>query len=138
MKPFENPEVAAAFQAYPKAMRVRLMFLRQLILDTALQTDGVGELQETLKWGEPAYLTPQTKSGSTIRIGRKKSAETQYAMFFHCQTNLVETFRSLFPNDFKYEGNRSIVFEQNDEIPVDALCYCIAMALTYHLKKAKA
>ncbi len=126
------------FQAYPKAMRARLMFLRQLIFDTAAQTDGVGELQETLKWGEPAYLTPQTKSGSTIRIDWKKSAATQYAMFFHCQTTLVETFRSLFPNDFKFEGNRSLVFDKDDEIPVDALRYCIAMALTYHLKKAKA
>ena len=30
-------------------------------------------------------------------------------MYFNCQTNLVETFRTLCPNDFKFEGNRTLV-----------------------------
>ena len=37
------------------------MFLRQLIFETAAATEVVGELEETLKWGEPSYLTPKTK-----------------------------------------------------------------------------
>lgn len=31
------------------------MFLRQLILSTADSLEQVGELEETLKWGEPEY-----------------------------------------------------------------------------------
>jgi hypothetical protein len=69
----KNPEVAAVFNSYPQNIRTKLMFLRQLILETAASTEGVGELEETLKWGEPSYLTSKTKSGSTIRIDRKKS-----------------------------------------------------------------
>lgn len=136
-RPFRSAAVAAVFNAYPERMRKRLLFLRELIFDTAAETDGVGELQETLKWGEPAYVTAKSRSGSTIRIDRKKADETQYALYFHCQTNLVDSFRALFPNEFAYEGNRSIVFHENDAVPVKELRFCIATALTYHRSKKK-
>ena len=135
MKPIQNPAVAARFQSYPPSMRPKLMALRELILETAADTAEVGEIEETLKWGEPAYLTSQSRSGSTIRIDWKKSRPEAYAMYFNCKTNLVETFRTLFPNDFKYEGNRALVFEANAPIPTDALRLCIAIALTYHRTK---
>ncbi|HSY26492.1 MAG TPA: DUF1801 domain-containing protein [Burkholderiaceae bacterium] len=137
MKSIKNVDVARIFAQYPPIIRRKLFALRQLILDTATKTEGVGAIEETLKWGEPAYLTSESKSGSTIRIDWKKANPSQYAMYFHCQTNLVETFRTLFPNDFKFEGNRSIVFGENDIVPVDALEFCIAAALTYHRNKGK-
>jgi hypothetical protein len=135
MKPFENAAVAQVFDTYPPKLRRKLLVLRELIFETAATTDGVGEIEETLKWGEPAYLTTQSKSGSTIRIAWKKSHPTQYSMFVHCQTNLVETFRTAFPDDFKFEGNRRLYFEENDIVPQDALTFCVAAALTYHMKK---
>ena len=111
------------------------MFLRQLILETASVTEGVGELEETLKWGEPSYLTPKTKSGSTIRIDWKKTQEEQYAMYFKCTANLVIAFKERYPTEFKYGGNRSIIFKIDDEIPEKELKSCISLALTYHLNK---
>ena len=78
----ENAEVAAVFDKYPEKMREKLMFLRQLIIDTAASTEGVGELEEILKWGEPSYLTSQTKSGSTGRIDWKKRKADEYAVYF--------------------------------------------------------
>lgn len=133
--PIESPEVAAVFNKYPEKMREKLMFLRQLIFETAATTAGVGKLEETLKWGEPSYLTPQTKSGSTVRIDWKKRKEDQYAMYFKCTTNLVERFQKKYPTEFKYGGKRSIIFNEDDEIPVKELSDCIGMALTYHLNK---
>jgi len=132
MKALTNPSVERVFAAYPPVMRKKLLALRELILRTAAETEGVGELEETLKWGEPAYLTSSTGSGSTIRIDWKKKRPNEYAMYFNCQTTLVETFRTLFPNDFKFEGNRALVFGEADAIPMDALAFCIASALTYH------
>lgn len=132
MKPFRRAEVAAVFHAYPREMRKKLLFLRQLIFETASKTEGVGELEETLKWGEPAYVTAKSRSGSTIRIDRKKSSDGHYVMYFHCQTNLIDTFRALFPNEFAYEGRRGIVFHEDDAVPVKELRFCIATALTYH------
>ena len=68
MKPFENPAVEAIFAAYPAKIRPKLMALREAIFSTAAATEGVGELEETLRWGEPAYVTTKTGSGSPIRI----------------------------------------------------------------------
>jgi hypothetical protein len=73
---FADPAVEAAFDAYPKPLKPKLLALRRLILDTARTTSGVGALEETLKWGQPSYLTPETKSGSTIRIDAIKSGPT--------------------------------------------------------------
>ncbi len=137
MMRINNPDVVFVFESYPEKVRQRLLFLRQLILETAAETDGVGELNECLKWGQPSYVTGITKSGSTIRIDRIKAEQDQYAMFFHCQTTLVSTFRKMYGDDFVFGGNRSIIFERDEEIPVEKLKTCIALALTYHLDKKK-
>lgn len=134
MKSFANAEVLAKFDSYPPNVRQKLLALRELVFRTAAATEGVGEIEETLKWGEPAYVT-KNKSGSTIRMDRKKNDPNHYAMYFHCQTNLVETFRTMFPQDFKFEGNRALVFALEDKFPQDSLAICIAASLTYHLKK---
>jgi hypothetical protein len=129
--------VDAIFAAYPKPLKAKLLALRRLIFETARTTKGVGRLEETLKWGQPSYLTPETKSGSTIRIDQVKSAANHYAVYFHCQTDLVETFRELYPTEFSYGGNRSILLSAENAIPKQALRHCVALALTYHLNKRK-
>jgi fructose-specific component phosphotransferase system IIB-like protein len=133
-----DPAVEAVFGAYPKPLRARLLALRRLILNTAAATKGVGELQETLKWGQPSYLTMDSKSGSTIRIDRVKASADQYAVYFHCQTDLVATFRELYPNELTTAGKRAVIFNTDDAIPEAALRHCVALALTYHLRKRKA
>jgi hypothetical protein len=130
-----DPAVDAVFGAYPKPLKAKLLALRRLIFETAATTKGVGALQETLKWGQPSYLTVETKSGSTIRIDRVKSSANQYAVYFHCQTNLVETFRELYPQEFRYAGNRGIIFDVDRKIAEPALRHCVALALTYHLNR---
>jgi hypothetical protein len=131
-----NATVDAVFDAYPKSVRTKLMALRRLILDTAKATKGVGALEEALKWGQPSYLTAETGSGSTIRIDRVKSEENQVAVFFHCQTNLVDTFRELYPK-LSYSGNRAILLDADKKLPEAELRHCVGLALTYHLRKKK-
>ena len=133
-----DPAVDAVFDSYPTPLKTKLLALRRLIFETARTTAGVGALQETLKWGQPSYLTTETKSGSTVRIDQVKSAPDCYAIYFHCQTDLVATFRELYPTEFTYGGNRSILFNAKDSIPEPALRHCIALALTYHLNRRKA
>lgn len=133
---FADAAVAAAFGAYPKPLQTKLKSLRRLILDTARATKGVGALQETLKWGQPSYLTTATKSGSTVRIDQVKAVPGQVALYFHCQTDLVATFRELYPQ-LRYGGNRSILLDAEDELPKAELRHCVALALTYHLRKRK-
>ena len=135
MPTIENPEVAAVFKRYPKRVQKRLMVLRRLIMDTAAENEGVGRLEETLKWGEPSYVTAASKSGSTVRIGWKESTPRRYALYFHCSTRLVDTFREIYPHCLKFEGNRAIVFDEDDDVPEAQLKHCITLALTYHRVK---
>ena len=132
-KTFSNSEVTEKFASYPSKIRTRLLSLRELIFEVASKTKDVGELEETLRWGEPSYLTTESKSGSMIRINKHKS-EGEYAMYFHCQTNLVETFRKRYP-ELKYQGNRAIVFIEKEKMPINKIKNCILLALTYNLNK---
>ena len=132
MDNIENPNVASVYQSYPEDVRRRLMLLRQLIIDVASETSSIGALEETLKWGEPSYLV---KGGSTVRIGWKEAEPSRYAMYFNCNTKLVDTFRELYSEEFKFEGNRAIVFNREDEVPSQALRHCVALSLQYHKLK---
>ena len=108
------------------------MFLRQLILETRLGNGHVILIEETLKWGEPSYLTNQ---GSTIRMDWKPFRSEQYALYFHCKTKLIDSFKELYASQLKFEGNRAIMFSQQDEIPIDVVKHCIFLSLTYHERK---
>ena len=134
---FEDARVAAVFDAYPPAVRKRLLAIRKLIFDTAAKTEGVGALEETLKWGQPSYLTSATKSGSTIRIDGIKGDDAHCAVYFICHTNLVERFRELYGGKLRLEGNRGILVDVKQPLPADELRHCIALALTYQLEKRR-
>lgn len=129
METIEHPRVAEVFEAYPADMREKLLFLRQLVFETAAETDGVDAVEETLKWGEPSYIADR---GTTIRMDWKESSPTQYALYFHCQTRLIDTFEEVYGDYLSFEGNRAIVFDEDDEVPVDELKHCLSLALTYH------
>ncbi|MEE1655782.1 DUF1801 domain-containing protein [Microvirga sp. CF3062] len=136
MVPFGDLQVEAIFKAYPPAVRQPLLQVRDLILATASEIPSVGEVIETLKWGQPAYLPSRSKIGTTIRIDAVKGEAAHYAVFFHCQTTLVSTFRELYPTEFTFQGNRALVFEAGSRLSVDPFKHCVAMALTYHKDRA--
>lgn len=131
---FTSPEVKARFDLYTPRQKKKLLFLRQLIFETASQIKEVGTITETLKWNEPSYVSSKSRIGSAIRINRIKGKDL-FALYFNCKSNLVSTFRQIYPEIFTYEGNRSIVFNLSDQVPVKELSHCISMALTYHLNK---
>lgn len=133
-----TPAVAQAFAAFPADVRPKLRALRTLIYATARRTPGVGSLEETLKWGQPSYLTTATKSGSTIRLDAVRAVPGRYALYVHCQTTLLATFREKFGAAFSYEGNRALLFDAATPVPEQELTACITLALTYHLKKRPA
>jgi len=124
-----NPKVKEVFNNYPGSVKPQMFHLRELVLAAASEIEGLEKLEETLKWGEPSYLT---KYGSTVRIDWKVKNPDQYAIYFKCTSSLVPTFKIIYKDKFNFEGNRAIVFKLNDEIPEAELKHCISMALTYH------
>jgi len=127
-------EVNRAFDALPAPIGKRLLQVRELIFATAAAHDGVGNLTETLKWGEPAYLTDETGSGSTIRLGRLKDSD-QAAVLFNCKTTLVDTFRERFPDRFEYRQTRALLLPVAGKLLERELAVCLSLALTYHLDR---
>lgn len=127
-----NPKVKAVFDNYPKIVREKMEALRQLVLEVVQETPEITKLEETLKWGEPSYLAPK---GSTLRMDWKAKSPNQYALYFQCSSMLVSTFKMIYGNTFDYEGNRAIVFQLEDKLPVEEVKNCIRTTLQYHKVK---
>lgn len=130
---FRQLDIEARFAGFAEPGRAALLALRRLIFQVAATTPGVGVVQETLKWGQPAYLTPETKSGSTLRLG-PVGAE-HIALYVHCQTTILNEFRGIFPDDFTYEGTRAVHLRAACDLPLDKLRLLIGRALTYHRRR---
>ncbi len=88
MKLRSNPAVSDVFDNYPQSVQGKMRYLRAMILSVVSETDGLKNLEETLKWGEPAYLA---KHGSTVRLDWKIKNPNQYAIYFKCTSLLVPT-----------------------------------------------
>ncbi len=134
---FADPLVKAAFDGFDPAVRTDALWLRELIFDTAASTDGVGEITETLKWGQPAYLPVRPRTGTTVRIGAA-GGSGQLGMFVHCQTSLIESYRRHYGSELTLDGNRAVVLTAGQRVPAEVLRHCVAMALTYHLRGRRA
>ena len=131
--PSMSAEVNTVFENYSERVRKQLWALRETVFTVAERTEGVGPLQETLKWRQISYLTSKTKSGSTIRMDAVD--DDHIALYFICTTTLVDDFRQMYGDMFEFEGNRCMHVNMDDRFHVEAIERCIEMALTYHLNK---
>ena len=127
-----DPRVNEVFALYPEEVRDKMQFLRALVIETAKEMEDVDELEQTLKWGEPSFVT---KNGSTLRMDWKKRSPDQYAMYFQCTSRLVETFRIVFEEQLRFEGKRAIILDLEEEVPVKEIKACIKASLNYHKVK---
>lgn len=134
MRPFSDQKVACVFDSYDPARREKLMKLRELVFATAQNSAGVGEIAEVLRWGQPSYLTLISRSGSMVRMDVVKNEPKKIALYFHCQTGLIDGFRNHFSDVLSFAGNRAIILDIDEPLPVEALAYCIKAALRYRLK----
>ena len=133
--PTPPPAVRAVFDAYPAGARTLLLVVRDLIFETAAGLPEAGRISETLKWGEPAYLTETPKSGTTLRLAWSPRRPDSAGLFVNCQTTLLDEWRELYGADLDLIGNREIRFPLGRVPPAGPLGHCIAMALTYHKRK---
>ncbi|EGR1985690.1 TPA: DUF1801 domain-containing protein [Vibrio parahaemolyticus] len=119
------------FDEYPDNARVRLEELRNLVFQIASELE-LGEVDETLKWGEPSY---SVKTGSPLRMDWKLKSPNSYYLFFNCQTKLIDTFRELYSDELVFQGNRAIVLSLSKPLPEKVIKSCLELALTYHQRK---
>ena len=126
-------QIASAIAAAPKEAQSGLFALRALILQTAATLPGVGRVEECLKWGQPAFTTPDTKSGSTLRIGVPKIRRVCVV----CPLSDKQLCRILQPPSrvwIEWTANRAVLFRDESDIDPDRHSKLIAHGLQYHLK----
>lgn len=128
--PAVSDDVAAVLSGLPGSVAQRLKAVRKLIFQVADEC-GCGELIETTKWGQIAYLPKKRNVGTTVRLD---AGPDNWTMYVHCQTTLISLYKSLYP-ELQYEGNRAVVFQLKEPLDREALGVCIDHALTYHLRK---
>ena len=123
-----EPSVKAKFDTYPVVVRRRMETIRSLVYAVASE-ENLGDVTETLKWGEPSYLT---KKGSTLRMDWKQSSPDGFCLYFNCNTKLVDTFRELYGDKLEFQGNRALVLHNDETLPKAEIRECISMTLRYH------
>ena len=133
MYPFASAKVEEVFDLKDEEARRGLLALRELIFETAAENPAVGRVEETLRWGQPAYLTPDSKSGSTLRLGVPKGA--RFGLFVHCQSRLIPEYLVTFPAWDRVEGTRAVLFDHPDEVERIRHGWLIKRALTYHIRE---
>ena len=128
-------DVKAAIAAYHPAARARFMDMREIVHAAAADTPEIGPLTETLKWGEPAYLTEASGSGITLRVAWKPGDPDRIGVYLNCRTSLVEDIRTLHPGAFEIEGTRGLMLAIDGPLPTEALDHVARLAQGYHRRK---
>ncbi|MEO1747575.1 MAG: DUF1801 domain-containing protein [Pseudomonadota bacterium] len=109
--------------------------LRSLILRAAADAPDIGEVLETLKWGQPSFASSKPNVGSSVRIEQRDDGH--FALMFICTSGVVDEFRELYPSQLEFEGNRAINIPAGDLKNEAELKHCIQLALTSKLRKRK-
>lgn len=143
-QPFSRLEVRAAFDSWPAGPRKRMLQLRELIFATAAATPGVGAIEEDLRWGQPSYLTTETKSGTAVRLGfipaDDAGSSAACGVYVHCQTNIVAAMRRKLnargtnATPLAFDGNRCLRVPLSGRLPAAELREFFVAALTYRLR----
>ncbi len=123
-----SPQILNRIAHWPEAAQTRLIEIRAIFFQAA---DDVGcELGESLKWNEPSWRPG--KGGTTLRVSWFEDRPDEIGIFVHCQTNLSETMREIYPDAFRFSGNRGLHMALQDDLPHKALQHLAALAFTYH------
>jgi hypothetical protein len=132
LPPMSHP-VQQAFAACTGSCQTGMHHLRRLIFTTAAAHPQIGRVVEDLRWGQPAYLTPDTRAACSLRIGPHHDGG--FALLVHCQTHLIADFLAGPGVGHRTEGTRAVLYRTVAEIADDPIILLIAGALTYHQRK---
>ena len=133
LPPMSHP-VQQAFAVCTDPCQTGLHHLRRLIFATAAAHSQIGRVVEDLRWGQPAYLTPDTGAACSLRIGPHRDGG--FALLVHCKTHLIADFLAGPGAGQHTEGSRAVLFRTMADIADDPITQLIAGALTYHQRKA--
>ena len=116
---------------WPDAASQRFRQIREVVLQAATDME-IGAIDESLKWGEPAWRPRKPRQGSTLRCSWSGRLPDQIGLFVDCKTTLGETMRTLYPAEFRHENNRALRLDLTATLPRDAIDHLARLVFAYH------
>lgn len=107
---------------------------RTLFHDIAADND-LGVLDETLKWGQPAWRPKRPRTGSTLRMMWNAQTPDRLALFVDCKTDLAARMQTLYPDLPDNDGQRQLGIDLTAPLPVQAIGHLAQMTFRYHLDR---
>jgi hypothetical protein len=117
--------------------RATLWACRNIFFDVA-QDAGIGPLDETLKWGQPAWRPRRARTGSTLRMGWSAAKPAHLLLFVDCKTDLASRMRDLYPEMVENDGRRQMAVDLDHPLPEQAIAHLAQMTFCYHQSRRKA
>lgn len=119
------------FLGYAEPLRSTLLEIREMIFTQAVLFNI--PITETIHWWQPSYIPVAKNTGKTIRID--KFGDTQVALFFNCNTTIVQDIKNRFADQVQCSKNRAIVLDAGQVLPSEILQYAIQSGLSYFKQK---
>jgi hypothetical protein len=123
--------LTTATNAWPAQAQQAFEACQSLFHRIATQAD-VGPLDESLKWGQPAWRPRKPRTGSTLRLHWSEKTPTELSVYVDCKTDLAARMQTLYPDLLANDGRRRIVLNLNAPLPETALSHLAEMTFCYH------
>ena len=120
---------------WPPAAQQAFETLRGICHNTATHHQ-LGPLEESLKWGQPAWRPVKPNTGSTLRVMWEETTPDLLNLYVGCKTDLAARMREIYPDLPQNDDRRHIALRLSDPLPVEALSHLASMTLAYHQSKA--
>jgi len=134
MNPLDH-HILDRIATWPLAAQQHLLALRAIAFEVSRQAD-IGPLDETLKWGQPAWRPRRPRTGSTLRVNWSPSHPGHLMAFVDCKTDLASQMSTRFPGQFRNDGTRALAFDLDGALPQHAIWQLANLTFTYHQRKA--
>ncbi|MEP4248592.1 hypothetical protein [Tateyamaria sp.] len=119
---------------WPEPARRHFLAARGIILDVS-ETAQIGPLNESLKWGQPAWRPRRPRIGVTLRLDWSDKTPDRLMAFVDCKTDLADQMSTRFPGKFENDGRRALAFDLKAPLPGDAIAQLAQFAFTYYRLK---
>lgn len=119
---------------YTVELSDKFLCLKSLIYEQADLNPKVGEIEESLKWGQLSYVS-KNRSGTPIRLGTEKKMPDFYGLYVNCSTSVISDTKHIYGDIFQYDGNRGLMFKVDDQLPEKEIRHIIDIILCYHINK---
>ena len=113
--------------------QTQLQTFRMLFHDVAATAD-IGPLDESLKWGQPAWRPRAPRTGSTLRLNWSAADPARITAYVDCKTDLAAQMHLRFPDLPGNDGRRALSFNLSDP-NTEALWQLAHLTFTYHRAK---